>query len=108
MRPLEPASRPPRPPFLAARRWIALAFLFLVVVYVGATAFHPCDERPLEETQVCHILCNDGCATAPIPAAPAPPPADPLPRPRFEAERPASLATLPVEPEKEPPRIRIA
>lgn len=108
MRPLEPASRPSRPPFLAARRWVALVFLFMVAIYLGATALHPCNERPGEETQVCHILCNDGCATAPIPAAPAPPPADPLPRPRFEAEAPESLTSLHVEPEKDPPRKRIA
>lgn len=86
------------------KRWIALCFVLLIAFYVGTSAMDHCEERPGDEAQVCHILCNDGCATAPIPEPPVPPPMDPLPRPRFEAEWAEHLVSLVLEPEKAPPR----
>lgn len=89
-------------------RWIALAFLLLIACYLGTTACDPCEGRPGDEAQVCHILCSDGCATAPLPVAPAPPPPDALPRPGHAAEKPCPLPRLDLEPETAPPRTGIA
>jgi hypothetical protein len=86
------------------RRWIAALFLVVIAFYFGADGADPCAENSSEGVQVCHILCNDGCAAAPIPTPPLPPPPDPMPRPRFEAERSEQLVSLCIEPEKEPPR----
>lgn len=90
------------------KRWIALCFLFLIAFYTGATAFDPCEDRPAMEPPVCHILCSDGCATAPLPAAPVPPPPDPLPSPDYAAEPTSQLAQLDLEPLTTPPRTGIA
>lgn len=87
------------------KRWIATALLVLIAFYLGNALADRCEERPGDEVQVCHILCNDGCATAPLPAAPAAPPPDALPRPTFERGRIAHLVSLEPEPEKEPPRV---
>mgnify|MGYP001619937401 CR=1 FL=1 len=86
------------------RRWVAAIFLVLIAFYLGGGSLDRCDDGPLKEVQACHILCSDGCATAPIPQPPAPPPPDPLPRPRFEAEGAKHLVNLDIEPEKDPPR----
>lgn len=86
------------------RRWIAAVFLVLIAFYLGVGAVDRCVDAPSDGVPVCHILCNDGCATAPIPEPPVPPPADPLPRPRFEAVRAEHLTSLDTEPEKAPPR----
>ncbi len=86
------------------RRWVSAFFLLLIAFYVGAAQMDRCDDRPNDCGQVCHVLCNDGCATAPIPEPPMPPPPDPLPRPNFEAEWTEHLVNLDIEPEKYPPR----
>ncbi len=86
------------------RRWIAVVFLVLIAFYLSAGSSDRCGDNPSNEVQACHILCSDGCATAPIPEAPAPPPPDPLPGLRFEAERAEHLVSLNIEPEKDPPR----
>ena len=86
------------------RRLIAAVFLVIIAFYLGAGGVDRCDDGPSDGVQVCHILCSDGCATAPIPVPPLPPPSDPLPRPRFEVQRAEHLATLDIEPEKDPPR----
>lgn len=87
------------------RRWVAVIFLLLTAFYLGVSTADHCGERPLDEAQVCHILCNDGCATAPLPEPPQAPPPDPLPKPSFEAERVEHLTSLDIEPEKDPPRV---
>ncbi len=87
------------------RRWVAILLLCLVGLYLGATGVDTCAEGPGEDcAPICHLLCSDGCATAPMPERPVPPPADPLPQPRFLAERVEYLVSLHLEPEKEPPR----
>lgn len=86
------------------RRCIAAVFLVLIAFYLGGGSMDRCEDSPSDGVQVCHILCSDGCATAPIPKPPMPPPPDPLPRPRFEAERIQHLVNLDIEPEKDPPR----
>lgn len=86
------------------RRWIAAFFLVLIAFYLGAGSVDRCEDSPSERVQVCHILCGDDCATAPIPQAPVPPPPDPLPGLPFEAERAEHLVSLNIEPEKDPPR----
>lgn len=86
------------------RRGIAALFLVLIAFYLGAGGMDRCEENPSDGVQVCHLLCEDGCATAPIPTAPAPPPPDALPSPRFVAEQVEQLLSLQPEPEKDPPR----
>ena len=86
------------------RRWVAALFLVLAAFYLGASIQDRCAEGPSDCGQVCHILCNDGCATAPIPEPPIPPPHDPLPGRSFEAERVEHVVCLEPEPEKDPPR----
>ena len=87
------------------RRWVAIAFLCMTAVYLGAASVDCCSDGPTDPcAPLCHMLCSDGCATAPVPEAPVPPPSDPLPRPRYSAERVEHLVTLTIEPEKEPPR----
>ena len=86
------------------RLWVAVFFLVLVAFYLGASLYDHCDSCPDEQIQVCHILCDDGCATAPIPAPPSPPPPDPLPRPVYVASWPHPVLNVPREPEKAPPR----
>jgi hypothetical protein len=82
------ASRPPTRPFLTRhrpgliRRCTAVLFLLLVAFYLGASGLDRCDETPADTGQVCHLLCSDGCATAPVPASPAPPAPAPPPPPR--------------------------
>ena len=87
------------------RRWLAILLLCLATAYLGATSMDPCAEGPGDDcAPICHILCVDGCATAPVPEAPVPPPPDPLPQSRFTIERIEDLVSLDIEPEKEPPR----
>lgn len=86
------------------RRWVATLFLLLIAFYLGAASKDRCDSGPRPEGQVCHILCADGCATAPLPVAPVPPDPDPLPREMHPAERPINLVTLDIAPEKDPPK----
>lgn len=88
------------------RRWTAVLLLALVGLYLGAAGTDRClDEGPVEACPpLCHLLCSDGCATAPMPEAPAPPPGDTLPEPCFLADRVADLVSLRPEPEKDPPR----
>lgn len=86
------------------RRWIACFFLVLVAFYLGAGSFDRCDEVPTEQGQVCHILCSDGCATAPVPATPAVPPPDPMPKRVYDAARAYPILELDRQPEKAPPR----
>ncbi|HCZ33056.1 MAG TPA: hypothetical protein DHV93_06135 [Holophagaceae bacterium] len=87
------------------RRWAAILLLGLALVYLGATGVDFCvEETGSDCAPICHLLCSDGCATAPMPEPPGPPPADPLPRPRFSSERLADLVSLCPEPEKDPPR----
>lgn len=86
------------------KRWVAVLFLLLVAFYVGASQFDRCDETPNEQGQVCHLLCNDGCATAPIPVPPVAPPPDTLPKPVYDETVVRPVLTLDLEPEKAPPR----
>ncbi len=87
------------------RRLVAAIFLLLIAFYIGAAQVDRCDDAPNDCGQVCHILCNDGCATAPIPTPPIPPPADPLPRPVYEETVVRPILNLDLEPEKAPPRV---
>jgi len=87
------------------RRWIAILLLGLASVYLSATAVDLCTEGPDEDcAPICHILCVDGCATVPVPEAPQPGLPEAPPRPSFAAEPVRDLASLDIEPEKEPPR----
>ena len=86
------------------RRWGAVLILLLIAFYLGAAAQDRCDDSPRDRAAVCHILCADECATAPVPVAPVPPPPDPMPRERHAHERAARLLNLDFEPEKTPPR----
>lgn len=88
------------------RRWVAVLLLCLVGFYLGAADGDHClDEGAAEACPpICHLLCSDGCATAPIPEAPAPPPGDLLPASCFLAERIPDFVSLCPEPEKDPPR----
>ncbi len=86
------------------RRWVATVFLLLIAFYVGASHCDRCSETPGEEGQVCHLMCSDGCATAPIPMAPTPPPPDPLPKAVYEETVDCPILNLDLEPEKTPPR----
>lgn len=86
------------------KRWVAAFLLVLFAAYLGASSGDRCADGDPECAQVCHVLCQDGCATAPLPEAPVPPPADPLPCPHFAAERAEHLVSLDPEPEKDPPR----
>lgn len=86
------------------KRWIAAIFLALAVFYLGAASADRCSEERSDCVQVCHIVCADGCTTAPLPVAPKPPPPDPLPRSRHGQERVDHLITLVIEPEKDPPK----
>ena len=86
------------------RRWVAILFLLLVAFYASAARPDPCEQDGVDRGQICHILCNDGCATAPVPVAPVPPAAVPRPRPSY-GETPASaVLSLELEPERTPPR----
>lgn len=88
------------------RRWVAVLFLCMLAAYLGATCVDPCGEGPSDAcAPLCHVLCADGCATAPVPETPVPPSTDSLPRPSFTAEPVEHLASLTIEPEKEPPRV---
>lgn len=88
------------------RRWAAVLLLLLAVAYLRAYSADPCAEGPGDDcAPLCHILCVDGCATAPVPEAPMAPPPDPLPQPSYEAERAEHLVSLVIEPEKDPPRV---
>jgi hypothetical protein len=87
------------------RRWVAALFLALTVFYMGSAGVDRCDDRTSSDcVQICHILCTDGCAVAPLPTTPAPPPPDPLPCAPYEHERAPALVTLDIEPEKDPPK----
>jgi hypothetical protein len=86
------------------RRWVAALFLALTVFYMGAAGADRCDDRKADCVEICHVLCSDGCAVAPLPATPAPPPPDPLPSAPYEHERALALVTLDIEPEKDPPK----
>ena len=87
------------------RRWIAILLFCLATVYLGATSLDPCVEGSGDDcAPICHILCADGCAAAPMPEAPVPPASDPLPQPRFLTDRFEDLVSLDIEPEKDPPR----
>ena len=97
-----PGLLPERGP---VRRWVAVLFLVLIAFYLGAADRDGCDRNPKADAPVCQLLCADGCATAPLPVTPMPPAADPLPREPRRAERPMALASLDIEPEKEPPRV---
>ena len=87
------------------RRWAAILLLCLAFFYLGATSPDPCAESVNSDcATVCHLFCNDGCSTAPMPVPPIPPPPDALPGPVFEEffVRPVLNATP--EPETAPPR----
>lgn len=101
-----PSRRPPARGLRLLRRWMAVFLLGLVGFYLGAAGADRCvDEGSAEACPpICHLLCSDGCATAPVPEAPVPPPGDALPGPRFLVERAADLVSLSPEPEKDPPR----
>ncbi len=100
---LRPPSRALDRPFL--RRWVAILLLCLTGMYLGATSLDACVEGPGDDcAPICHLLCADGCATAPVPEPPAPPSPDTLPDRCFVAERAGSLVSLDIEPEKDPPR----
>jgi hypothetical protein len=87
------------------RRWVAVVLLCLVALYLGATGEDACGDGPGEAcAPICHLLCSDGCATAPVPETPAAPPCDPPPAPCFLAERIPAFVSLSPEPEKDPPR----
>jgi hypothetical protein len=86
------------------KRWVAGLFLVLLAFYLGASRYDHCGGCPDDQGQVCHILCSDGCATAPIPGQPSPPSPDPLPRPVYDAALPHPVLNVPREPEKTPPR----
>lgn len=86
------------------RRWGAVFILLLITFYLGAGSKDRCDDSPRDGAAVCHILCADGCATAPVPVTPVPPSPDPLPRERHVHERAAQFVSLDIEPEKTPPR----
>jgi len=87
------------------RRWIATLFLALTVFYLGAAGMDRCDDSASPDcVQVCHILCTDGCAVAPLPSTPTPPRPDQLPRDPYDHERAPALVTLVIEPEKDPPK----
>ena len=87
------------------RRWVAILLLCLSSLYLGATSLDACAEGPRDVCAPnCHILCADGCATAPVHEAPVPPSPDPLPRSTFVADTFENLVSLNIEPEKEPPR----
>lgn len=88
------------------KRGIAALFLVLIAFYLAPVGVDRCEENPSGGVEVCHLLCEDGCATAPIPEPPAPPPPDVLPRLRFETDRIEQLISLQPEPEKDPPRAR--
>jgi hypothetical protein len=86
------------------RRWVAALFLVLIGFYLGAGSLDRCDETPMEQGQICHILCNDGCATAPVPTAPAAPLPDPLPKCSYTPSLDASALERHRQPEQAPPR----
>lgn len=86
------------------RRWIAALFLVLAAFYLGASSVDKCEDSKADCVQVCHIICGDGCATAPLPATPTPPPPDPLPSASYEHEQAPALISLHIEPEKDPPK----
>ena len=86
------------------RRWIAAMFLVLVAFYLGAAGVERYEDCNADCVQVCHILCADGCAVAPLPSTPTPPPPDPLPRAGYEHEGAPKLVSLDIEPEKDPPK----
>ena len=86
------------------RRWIAALFLVLTACYLGAVSLDRCDDNRADCVEVCHILCADGCAVAPIPSTPTPPPLDPLPLGRYALEQTPALINLYIEPEKDPPK----
>lgn len=86
------------------KRWIATLFLLLVAFYIGAAQLDRCDEAPNDCGQVCHILCNDGCATAPVPVPPGPPQPDSMPKPVYDASIVHPVLAFDLEPEKAPPR----
>lgn len=88
------------------RRWVAVLLLCLVGLYLGAGGADHCLEGGADDAcpPICHLLCSDGCATAPLPAAPVPPPSDLLPESCFLVERIPDFVSLSPEPEKDPPR----
>ena len=81
-----------------------MLFLLLAAFYVGASRCDRGDEIPNEQGQVCDLLCNDGCATAPIPGPPVAPPPDALPKPVYDETVVRPVLTLDLEPEKAPAR----
>jgi hypothetical protein len=87
------------------RRWLAVLLLCLVGAYLAATGSDDCGgSRDDTCAPVCHLLCADGCAAAPMPTPPVAPPADPLPRPRFQQSPAVQPLIRAVEPEQTPPR----
>jgi hypothetical protein len=87
------------------RRWAAVLLLCLIGLYLGAAGVDRCAGTPDDAcAPVCHILCSDGCATAPVPEPPVPPAPDPLPRVSHDPAPAAMPSARTVEPEKTPPR----
>lgn len=86
------------------RRLIAVFFVLLIAFYAGASQLDRCEESPDQRGQVCHILCSDGCATAPLPVAPSAPPADDTPKPVYGVNLVRPILSLDLEPETAPPR----
>jgi len=87
------------------KRWVTIACLLLVAFYIGAIQADRCDDTPKSCGTVCHFLCNDGCATAPMPVPPVAPPPDALPEPVYEETIARPLLNLGLEPEIAPPRV---
>ena len=88
------------------KRWVAILLFCLIGAYLGATGVDECAGSPDEAcAPVCHLLCSDGCATAPVPEAPMPPSPDHLPRITFNVSPPSLPLMRTVEPEKTPPRV---
>ncbi len=87
------------------RRWVAGLFLALSLFYLGAVSTDHCEDRVSDDcAPICHILCADGCAVAPLPLGPIPPPPDALPRAPHEHGQAPALVSLVIEPEKDPPK----
>ena len=88
------------------KRWVAILLLCLVGAFLGATGMDECGGSADDTcAPVCHLLCSDGCAAAPMPQSPASPAPDPLPRFNYNVIPALPPLARTVEPEKTPPRV---